>query len=88
MAFAIGGEVRYTIPGTMPMAIYGRAYYAPDITSFSGSEEVIDYTLGFQIEVLPQTMAFVGIRHFEIGLEDGDYELDDDSVHIGVRLTF
>jgi hypothetical protein len=88
LAFAIGGEVRYTIPGTMPMAIYGRGYYAPDITSFSDSENVLDYTLGFQIEALPQTVAFVGIRHFEVGLEDGDYELDDDNVHIGVRLTF
>ena len=88
LAFAIGGEVRYTFPGTMPMAIYGRAYYAPDITSFSDSEEVIDYTLGFQIEALPQTVAFVGIRHFEVGLEEGDYNLDDDNVHIGVRLTF
>jgi hypothetical protein len=88
LAFAIGGEVRYTIPGTMPMAIYGRAYYAPDITSFSDSEEVIDYTLGFQIEALPQTVAFVGVRHFEVGLDGGDYELDDDNLHIGVRLTF
>jgi len=88
LAFAIGGEIRYTIPGTMPMAVYGRAYYAPDITSFSDAEEIIDYTLGFQIEALPQTVAFVGIRHFEVGLDGGDYELDDDNLHIGVRLTF
>ena len=88
LAFAIGGEVRYTIPGTMPMAVYGRAYYAPDITSFGDAEDVLDYTLGFQIEALPQTVAFVGLRHFEIGLDEGDYELDDDNIHIGVRLTF
>ncbi|HUV23195.1 MAG TPA: YfaZ family outer membrane protein [Gammaproteobacteria bacterium] len=88
LAFAIGGEVRYTIPGTMPMAVYARGFYAPDITSFSGSEEVVDYTAGFQIEALPQTVAFVGIRHFEIAISDGDYELDDDNIHIGVRLTF
>jgi len=87
-AFAIGGEVRYTIPGTMPMAIYGRGFYAPNITSFSGSEEVIDYSFGFQIEALPQTVAFIGLRHFEVGLDDGDYDLDDDNIHIGVRLTF
>jgi len=71
------------------MAVYGRAYYAPDITSFGDTEEVIDYTLGFQIEALPQTVAFVGLRHFEVGLDSGDdYELDDDNIHIGVRLTF
>jgi len=87
-AFAIGGEVRYTIPGTMPMAVYGRGFWAPDITSFSGVEGVLDYTIGFQIEALPQTIAFVGLRHLEFELDDGDYEADDDNIHIGVRLTF
>ncbi len=87
-AFAIGGEVRYTIPGTMPMAVYGRGFWAPDITSFGDVEGVIDYTVGFQIEALPQTVAFVGIRHLEFDLDDGDYEADDDNIHIGVRLTF
>ena len=88
LAFAIGGEARYTIPGTMPMAIYARAFYAPEITSFSGIDEVIDYQVGFQIEALPQTIAFVGVRHFEMEIDEGDYELDDDNLHIGVRLTF
>ena len=87
-ALAIGGEVRYTIPGTMPMAVYVNGFYAPEITSFSGAEEVIDYSIGFQIEALPQTVAFVGLRNFEIGLDEGNYELDDNEIHIGVRLTF
>ncbi|MCP4979384.1 MAG: outer membrane beta-barrel protein [Gammaproteobacteria bacterium] len=88
-AFGIGGEIRYTIPGTMPMAAYLRGHYAPKITSFSDTEEVIDYTIGFQIEVLPQTTAFVGVRHLEFETDDeGDYEADDDNVHFGVRLTF
>ena len=88
LALAIGGEVRYTIPGTMPMAVYGRGFWAPDITSFLGAEGVLDYTIGFQIEALPQTVAFVGIRHLEFDLDEGDYEADDDNIHIGVRLTF
>ena len=87
-AVAIGGEVRYTFPGTMPMAVYVNGFYAPEITSFSGADDVIDYVIGFQIEALPQTVAFVGVRNFEMGLDDGDYELDDDKIHIGVRLTF
>ena len=87
-ALAIGGEVRYTIPGTMPMAIYARGFYAPEITSFSGAEEVTDYQVGFQIEALPQTIAFVGVRRFEVEVDGRDYELDDDRVHFGVRLTF
>ncbi len=88
-AFAIGGELRYTIPGTMPMAFFLRGHFAPEITSFSDSEEVLDYTFGIQIEVLPQTTAFIGLRHLEVDTEDeGEVELDDDRFHLGVRLTF
>lgn len=85
----IGGEVRYTFPGVMPMSVYLMGHFAPKITSFSDAEEVIDFNLGYQIEVLPQTTAFIGFRHLEVDLENnGDYELHDDRVHIGVRLTF
>ena len=89
IAFGIGGEIRYTIPGTMPMAAYLRGYYAPEITSFSDTEEVTDIQIGFQIEALPQTIAFVGVRRLEFETDDeGDYEADDDNIHFGVRLTF
>ena len=87
-AFAVGGEVRYTIPGTMPMAVYGRGFYAPEITSFADSEEITDLTLGFQIEAMPQTVAFVGIRHYEVEVDNGDHKLDNNNLHVGVRLTF
>ena len=89
LAFGIGGEIRYTIPGTMPMAVYLRGYIAPEITSFSDTEGVLDYQIGFQIEALPQTYAFVGLRHLEFDTDDDDdYEADDDNLHFGVRLTF
>ena len=88
-AIAIGGEVRYTIPGVMPMSVYLQANYAPKITSFSDTEEVVDTNLGFQIEVLPQTVAFIGIRNLTVDLKDGTrYDMDDNNVHVGVRLTF
>lgn len=88
LAFGIGGQIRYTIPGIMPMAIYLEGFYSPKITSFADSDEVVDYQLGFQIEALPQTIAFVGWRHLEIETDFGQYEADDDRVHVGVRLTF
>jgi len=89
VAFALGGEVRYTIPGTMPMAVYARGFYAPAITSFADADSLTDLTVGFQIEVMPQTIGFIGIRHLEVGIDgNGDYKADDDNIHIGVRLTF
>lgn len=88
-AVAIGGEIRYTIPGVMPMALYLTGHYAPKITSFSDTEEVQDINLGFQIEILPQTTAFVGYRSLKLDLKRASgYELDDDRIHVGVRFTF
>ena len=88
-AVGIGGEVRYTIPGVMPMSLYLTGHYAPKITSFSEAQEVLDINLGFQIEVLPQTTAFVGYRRLEVDMENNvEYEMDDDRIHVGVRLTF
>jgi hypothetical protein len=85
----IGGEIRYTFPDTMPMAVYLNGYIAPDITSFSDTEEIREFTLGFQIEISPQTIAFVGVRNIEVDTDSGtSHELDDDRAHIGVRLTF
>ncbi len=88
-AAAIGGRISYTIPGTMPMAAYFEGFYAPEITSFLDAEEVTDYMFGFQIEALPQTIAFIGYRKLEIEAKDeGDYDADDGNIHLGVRLTF
>ena len=89
VAFAVGGEVRYAIPGTMPMAVYARGFYAPDITSFADTKEVVDLTIRFQLEIMPQTIGFVGVRRLEFDTDDeGSYDADDDNFHIGVRLTF
>lgn len=88
-ALAISGEVRYTFPGKMPMAIYLNGNWAPDITSFSDTKEVLDFNFGYQIEVLPQTTAFIGYRRLEVDTKEKDgVRLDDDQLHLGVRFTF
>ena len=89
LALGIGGEIRYTIPGVMPVAIYLQGHYAPKITSFSDTERVSDILLGAQIEILPQTIAFAGIRRLEVDTEAvKNYDVDDNRVHVGIRLTF
>jgi hypothetical protein len=89
LAFGIGGEIRYTIPGVMPMAIYLQGYYAPQITSFVDTESVKDLLLRYQIEILPQTIAFAGIRRFEVSSKSArTYDVDDNLPHFGVRFTF
>jgi hypothetical protein len=89
LAIGIGGEVRYTFPGSMPMAVYLGGYIAPEITSFGDTDGIVEYVLGYQIELLPQTTAFVAVRNVEIESDNNsDYEILDSDVRIGVRLTF
>ncbi|MCP4188562.1 MAG: hypothetical protein GY763_13240 [Gammaproteobacteria bacterium] len=85
----IGGEIKYTFAGVMPTALYLRSYLTPEITSFMETEGITDHVLGFQIEVLPQTTAFIGMHHLEVETENlNGYEVDDDELHLGVRFTF
>ncbi|MFT5226734.1 MAG: hypothetical protein ACI8XX_002499 [Polaribacter sp.] len=89
LAFGIGGEIRYTIPGVMPMAIYLQGHYAPKITSFSDTESMTDLLLRYQIEILPQTVAFAGIRQLEVVSQSAKiYDVDDNRLHFGVRFTY
>ena len=89
LAIGIGGEVRYTIPGSMPMAVYLGGYIAPEITSFRDTDGIVEYVLGYQIELLPQTTAFIAVRNIEIENDNNpDYKLLDSDVRVGVRLTF
>jgi hypothetical protein len=88
-ALGIGGEVRYTFPGSMPMAVYLSGYIAPEITSFGDTDGIVEYELGYQIEILPQTKAFVAIKNIEIeSNNNSEYKLVDSELFIGVRLTF
>ena len=88
-AIGIGGEVRYTFPGSMPMAVYLGGHIAPEITSFGDTDGIVEYVLGYQIELLPQTIAFVAVRNIEIENDNNaDYKLLDSDVRVGVRLTF
>jgi len=89
VALGIGGEIRYTIPGAMPMAVYLQGHFAPKITSFSDTNSVTDLMLRYQVEILPQTVAFAGIRLLEVDTKTvKNYEVDDNRFHVGTRFTF
>lgn len=85
---ALGGRVSYTVPANIPLHLVGEAFYAPKITSLGEAESFLDLTTRFEVEFTPRAAGFVGYRLLEIGTEDDDDVEADDSVHLGVRLTF
>lgn len=86
---AIGGQIRYVIPATTPIALLAEGFIAPKIVSFSGAEQLSEYRFALELEVTPSARAYVGFRHFEVDLENGPTgrELDDEA-HIGIRIQF
>ncbi|RMG53689.1 MAG: hypothetical protein D6717_10885 [Gammaproteobacteria bacterium] len=87
-ALALGGVGRFHIPAKMPMALAGRLYYAPDITSFGKADSLLDWGVDYEIEVMPSATGYVGYRKETIGLSGlPDHDLED-RFHVGVRLVF
>jgi hypothetical protein len=70
------------------MGIVLEGFYAPDITSFGGTESVGEVSLRYEVQVVPNTLGYVGYRKLDVGLDGhSDVELDD-NVHMGIRLIF
>ena len=87
-ALAVGGQIRYVIPSTTPVAFLAQGFFAPSITSFSDADGYTEFRLAVELEVTPSARAYLGWRNMEYELESGaDIEMDDD-IHFGVKLEF
>jgi hypothetical protein len=85
---AIGGRAMYTIAANIPMHLGTQIFYAPKITSWSDGEQLLDFAVRYEIELVPQTSAFVGYRLLKANLEEGGNPKLDNNVHLGVHLSF
>ena len=87
-AVAIGGQLRYVFPGSTPFAVLGEACFAPEVTSISEFDGLLEYRVALELEVTPSARAYVGYRMMEVTYDSNvDYEVDD-AAHIGVRFEF
>ena len=90
-AVAIGGQIRYVFPGNAPLAILGEAFFAPEVTSISDFDRLLEYRIALELEVTPSARAYIGYRMLEVEFDNSggtvDYEVDD-SANIGVRFEF
>jgi hypothetical protein len=90
-AVAIGGQIRYVFPGSAPFAVLGEVFYAPEVTSISEFDRLLEYRVALELEVTPSARAYVGYRMLQVDFNafgsNQDYEVDD-SANIGVRFEF
>ncbi|MGF1546176.1 MAG: hypothetical protein ACFCUG_02485 [Thiotrichales bacterium] len=87
-ALTLGLELMHHIPARWPMAIGGRVFYAPNITTWGDGRNFLETGARFEINFLPNAAAFLGYRRISTKLEGGStYEIDD-AGHLGVRIQF
>lgn len=90
-AVAIGGQIRYVFPGSTPFALLGEAFFAPEVTSISEFDGLLEYRVAVELEVTPSARAYIGYRVLEVEFDSSgrnvDYDVDD-SANIGVRFEF
>jgi len=90
-AVAIGGQIRYVFPGSMPFAVLAEAFYAPDVTSIADWNQLQEYRAALELEVSPSARAYVGYQKlrvkFDVPGNNRGYDVAD-AVQIGVRFEF
>jgi len=87
-ALAVGGNLRYVFPASMPFAILVEGFWAPSVTSFSDFDGLVEYRAALELEITPSARAYIGYRVLEVELDTGlKYDVDDNA-HIGVRFAF
>jgi len=90
-AVAIGGQIRYVFPGSTPFALLGEAFFAPEVTSISEFDGLLEYRVAVELEVTPSARAYIGYRVLEVEFDNSGRNIDydvDDSANIGVRFEF
>ena len=85
---SIGGEVNFRPPLARKIAITGTVFYSPKILSFADSEELLEYSVDVNFELVPSSILYVGYRNITLDTPSVKGLEIEDNFHVGVRLTF
>jgi len=87
-AVTLTGSIDYELGIGYPVRFGVDATWAPDLSTFSDGEEVVDLLGRVELDLSTWATAFVGYRHFEMDLDAGGEHDFDKAVQGGVRLGF
>ena len=84
----LGGQLRYKNLN-YPRIVYGFSlFYAPSIVAFLDADNILEYDLRVEYELLPTANVYIGYRNIEADIKrSGEAEIDDSAI-IGLRFNF
>jgi len=88
-ALGLGGQIRFKSMGA-PRWVYGASlYYAPSIVAFIDADNMVEYELRVEYELLPTANAYVGYRNIKADIHNYKKSTEiDDSFIVGLRFKF
>jgi hypothetical protein len=87
-AVALGGQIETRFPGyeRIGFSVYG--YVAPEVTSMGQVEKYHELGVGVDYQLLKDASIYLGYREIKTTIAEHDGIKADDSVHVGIRLSF
>ena len=84
----LGGRLRFKAIN-MPRIVYGASlFFAPSIVSFIDAEQIFEYEIRIEYELLPTANVYIGYRNIEADIKNRkDVEIDESGV-IGLLFKF
>jgi len=88
-AVALGAQLRFEVPADRRIAFVGEYHYAPKIISFGDTERYTQAAARVEYSISPLVQAYVGFRSTTFFIVNNtDRGVLDNSIHLGVRLSF
>jgi len=91
-AVAVGGMFYHTIPGAQRLSAGGYLWYAPQVTSFSDTEQIFELGGRVAFRVIQNTDVFLGYRYLKVKNDKYGANTFNDALekgaHLGFRLNF
>ncbi len=88
-AVALGGMLKYELPGLNRVSLVGALNYAPNITTFGDADRLWDFNARVEFEVLPAAIVYLGYRDVGARMDINKLDIDlDKGAHIGLKMAF
>jgi hypothetical protein len=84
-----GAEARWLIPlFGLQTWVVGNIFYAPDILTFGDADDILDFSVNYEVQFLENTAGFAGYRLLSFDRDSGGEDDIVDTLQVGVRFTF
>ncbi|MGQ0529321.1 MAG: YfaZ family outer membrane protein [Panacagrimonas sp.] len=86
-ALELGGRLEVRMPGYDRVGVSAYAWYGPEAASFGDLDDVFEYAVAIDYEILRDAAIYIGYRKLKADFGDAG-EAEEDGVHGGIRLEF